>query len=128
MDGFTRQHLYYTTCFFLPSFLNTLNPLISWRVFLYLLFQSPSSLDTTHLPPSAERLAGASVNYRVREKKSSATVRPTCWPVSALRPHLLTGMPKALARPKSASFSSPSRLMSRFCGFRSRCRLIGVDR
>lgn len=33
--------------------------------------------------------------------------------------NLRTGMPKARARPKSASFSSPSRLMSRFCGLRS---------
>ena len=30
-----------------------------------------------------------------------------------------TGMPKALARPKSASFKTPSRLMRRFCGFKS---------
>mmetsp|Transcript_3618 Transcript_3618/g.11159 ORF Transcript_3618/g.11159 Transcript_3618/m.11159 type:complete len:208 (+) Transcript_3618:838-1461(+) len=32
-----------------------------------------------------------------------------------------TGMPKALASPKSASLSSPCLLMSRFCGLRSRC-------
>mmetsp|Transcript_4572 Transcript_4572/g.14810 ORF Transcript_4572/g.14810 Transcript_4572/m.14810 type:complete len:294 (+) Transcript_4572:800-1681(+) len=32
-----------------------------------------------------------------------------------------TGMPKARASPKSASFSSPVELMSKFCGLRSRC-------
>ena len=32
-----------------------------------------------------------------------------------------TGMPKARARPKSASLSAPLRSMRRFCGLRSRC-------
>ena len=33
--------------------------------------------------------------------------------------YFCTGMPKARARPKSASLSSPSRLINKFCGFRS---------
>ena len=37
--------------------------------------------------------------------------------------YLRTGIPNALAKPKSASFSSPSRLMRRFWGLRSRCNL-----
>lgn len=34
---------------------------------------------------------------------------------------VLTGMPNARARPKSASLSSPRLLIKRFCGLRSRC-------
>ncbi len=35
--------------------------------------------------------------------------------------NVFTGTPNALANPKSPIFSSPLRLMSRFCGLRSRC-------
>lgn len=35
--------------------------------------------------------------------------------------NVLTGTPKARARPKSPSFNSPLRLMRRFWGFKSRC-------
>lgn len=36
----------------------------------------------------------------------------------------LTGMPNALARPKSASFNSMRLLISRFCGFKSLCNTL----
>jgi len=36
--------------------------------------------------------------------------------------NVFTGTPNALARPKSPSFNSILRLISKFCGFRSRCR------
>lgn len=36
--------------------------------------------------------------------------------------NVLTGTPKALANPKSPNLSSPLRLISRFWGFRSRCK------
>lgn len=37
---------------------------------------------------------------------------------------VLTGMPNALARPKSPSFNCPFELVRRFCGLRSRCRTL----
>ena len=37
---------------------------------------------------------------------------------------VLTGIPKARARPKSASLSCPLLLMSRFCGLRSLCNTL----
>ena len=36
--------------------------------------------------------------------------------------NVLTGTPKALARPKSPIFNSPFLLINKFCGFKSRCR------
>lgn len=40
--------------------------------------------------------------------------------------NVLTGIPKARAKPKSASFSWPLTLMRRFCGLRSRCSTLLV--
>jgi len=62
-----------------------------------------------------------------RESENSAYVSSMLADVlpSNFRNNHLTGIPKALASPKSASLSSPDLLlMRRFCGFRSRCRML----
>ena len=38
--------------------------------------------------------------------------------------YIHTGIPNALANPKSANLSSPSLLISKFCGFKSRCNTL----
>jgi hypothetical protein len=76
--------------------------------------------DSQRLPTTARSTTANDCqinNCQTTVKRLSNACQP---PVKRLCTHVLTGIPNALASPKSASLSTPMRSMSRFCGFMSR--------
>lgn len=74
-------------------------------------------VDACAVRPRAQKHVGCSVPKRDHLGISLARTRPA--ELTSLL-NVLTGTPNALARPKSPILSSPLRLISRFCGLRSR--------
>lgn len=61
------------------------------------------------------------VEYVLLPKRTSGALYHS---VTTSLENVLTGIPNALARPKSANLSSPRLLMRRFWGFRSLCKTL----